>query len=102
MSASEYEAWRDLIEERCGLYFGDSRIRYLSQCLWERMRRQDCPSYSDYYLAVAPRVTEEWESLLELLLTHETSFFRHPPSFEALGEQGPAGALAGSAPGRRP
>jgi chemotaxis methyl-accepting protein methylase len=85
-SALEYEVWRELIWQRCGLYFTESRIRFLSQRLRERMRLRRSKSYSEYYHYVAfnPEGEGEWEELLELLLNKETGFFRHLPSFEAL------------------
>lgn len=83
---SEYETWREFIWQRCGLYITQSRIRFLSQRLWERMRIHQIKSYSDYYHYVSfnPNGEKEWGQLLEILLNNETSFFRHPPSFAAL------------------
>jgi chemotaxis methyl-accepting protein methylase len=43
-------------------------------------------SYWEYYnnILFHPHGDREWQVLLELLLNHETSFFRHQPSYEAL------------------
>jgi chemotaxis methyl-accepting protein methylase len=86
MSVCEGALWQALIQQRCGLYFSESRLRFLRQSLWERMRLHHTHSYGDYYHYVAfhPAGDSEWQALLELLLNHETSFFRHIPSFEAL------------------
>lgn len=86
MGETEFAAWREFIWRRCGLDFPESRIRFLSRCLWERVRRHAMTGYSElfYYVQHDPDGEYEWKELLELLAIKETSFFRHPPSFEAL------------------
>jgi chemotaxis methyl-accepting protein methylase len=86
MPPLETSLWRELIARRCSLSFSDSRLRRLNQSLRERMGRLGHRSLLDYYDLVAfrPEGEAEWLELLNLLLNHETSFFRHPPSFEAL------------------
>jgi chemotaxis methyl-accepting protein methylase len=80
--------WRDYIRHRCGLCFSDSRVWFLRQSLWERMRLCGTQSYREYYHYVTTHAAgeAEWLALLEGLLNHETGFFRHPPSFTALTE----------------
>jgi chemotaxis methyl-accepting protein methylase len=82
----EYEVWRDLIHQRCGLYLPESRIHTLQRRLWRRMGELGIRSYSEYYhfLTFRPEGAKEWERLLESLLVCETGFFRHLPSFQAL------------------
>lgn len=86
LAGHELDLWQTLIQQRCGLFFSESRLRFLRQSLWERMRQRQMRSYWDYYSYVAfhPQGNREWQGLLELLLNHETSFFRHQPSYEAL------------------
>lgn len=88
MTTLEYELWSKFIEDRCGLYFTETRSRFLHQRLWERMRICGYKSYSEYYHHVAfnPKGADEWKQILELLLNNETGFFRHQPSFDALTE----------------
>ncbi len=80
--------WQKLIQDRCGLFFSASRLRFLRQSLWERMLLHHIQSYRDYYhyIAFDSAAKAEWQALLELLLNHETSFFRHQPSYTALTE----------------
>ena len=85
LSPSEHEAWRRFIHRRCGLAFGETRGAFLARRLWRRMVPTGCKSY-DGYLSQVRREPREWLELLELLTNGETSFFRHPPSFEALAE----------------
>lgn len=86
LAGSELDLWQTLIRQRCGLSFSESRLRFLRQSLWERVRLHHLRGYWDYYSYVMfhPQGQREWKGLLELLLNHETSFFRHQPSYEAL------------------
>jgi chemotaxis methyl-accepting protein methylase len=86
MTNLEYRIWRDFIQQRCGLYFAENRLSFMSRRLENRMRVVGIPSYSEYfhYVSYNPTGEEEWKELLELLLNLETGFFRHLPSFEAL------------------
>lgn len=85
MSPSEYALWQTSIRRRCGLHFGESRRRFLSQRLWERMQTRSLTDYGEYFYFVEhnPEGSHEWKELLEHLVVNETSFFRHPPSFKA-------------------
>lgn len=86
MLALEETLWQQVILQRCGLYFSDSRLRLLRQSLWERMRLHHIHSYQAYYHYMIDHEEgkHEWQEVLGLLLNHETSFFRHTPSFTAL------------------
>lgn len=70
------------------MYFTQNRLGFLYRRLWERMQIRHIRSYSEYYHYVVfnPDGEKEWHELLALLLNHETSFFRHKPSFAALTE----------------
>ena len=86
MSDLEYQIWRDLIQQRCGLYFTENRASFMRRRLQERMRLLGVHSYSEYfhYVIHSPTGEGEWKELLESLLNLETGFFRHMPSFDAL------------------
>jgi chemotaxis methyl-accepting protein methylase len=86
LSALEVALFGDAIEKRCGIEVTESRVRFLTRCLWSRLRACGMRSYSEYYhrLAYGADGGAEWGELLELLLNRETGFFRHLPSFEAL------------------
>ena len=86
MLAHESALWQECVWQRYGLYFSESRLRLLHQSLWERMRQHGMHGYQEYYQYIVchPEGEREWQALLQLLLNHETSFFRHLPSFEAL------------------
>jgi chemotaxis methyl-accepting protein methylase len=85
-SPFELALFADLVEERCGAFFPESRVRLLTRALWQRASALRLGGFSDYYrhLLKGSRAEEEWGALVELLLNRETGFFRHLPSFEAL------------------
>lgn len=99
---ADLEAWRRLIRRRCGLDFGPSRRDYLARRLWRRMATAGAGNYGEYH-HLALRQDEEWQELVELLITCETSFFRHRPSFDGLRHilrqrlTEPSGVTVGSA-----
>ena len=51
----------------------------------EQARARSLSSEAYYQMLSKPgEHASEWEALVERLINHETSFFRHPPSFDAL------------------
>lgn len=52
------------------------------------MQHQDIYDYGEYRRLLQARAEDapEWRALIERLLNHETCFFRHPPSYEALAD----------------
>ena len=85
LSSGDHARWRELIAERCGLEFGESRGSYLSRSLWERMQTRGMASYEEYLgFVTGSEGRREWSALLELLVNRETSFFRHVPSYDGL------------------
>lgn len=83
------DVWCDLIVRRCGLTFRDTQIATLVGLVRERMQACGAVSEGAYYtkLTEGRDSSPEWAALVERLLNHETSFFRHPPSFDFLRTQ---------------
>ena len=73
---------RMLIEERTGIHFDASRERFFSTRVREHMHARGHARGNDLLRAVR-KTNVEYESLLERLLTQETSFFRYPAVYEA-------------------
>ena len=73
---------RMLIEERTGIHFDESRERFLSTRVREHMHARGHARGSELLRAIR-KTNVEYDSLLERLLTQETSFFRYPAVFEA-------------------
>jgi chemotaxis protein methyltransferase CheR len=73
---------RMLIEERTGIHFDESRERFLSTRVREHMHERGYTRATELLRAVR-KTNVEYDSLLERMLTQETSFFRYPAVFEA-------------------
>lgn len=82
---SERALWAALIRTRCGLDFEGRRAHQLASALTARLHARHLTDYGAYYhyLVYNPEGGSEWDTLVELLLNHETSFFRHAPAFAA-------------------
>ncbi|MBY0495177.1 MAG: hypothetical protein K2Y23_13280 [Cyanobacteria bacterium] len=80
------QAWSDLIVRRCGLAFRHIRMPEVIGIVHGQMRARGIEHETEYYtlLARPGDGSGEWDALIERLTNHETSFFRHPPSFDAL------------------
>jgi chemotaxis protein methyltransferase CheR len=76
---------RDLIEERCGLDFGDGRRTSLQAALRTRMRQLGMESAERYYEQLCAQAHDaEFRSLINLVTITETCFFRDPAQFRML------------------
>ena len=80
------QAWQDLIVKRCGLTFRHVRTAEVVALVRDQMRACGMQSEAIYFqlLSSQPGHSLDWDGLIERLTNHETSFFRHPPSFDAL------------------
>jgi chemotaxis protein methyltransferase CheR len=82
LSEHELSEIRMLIEERTGIHFDASRERFFSTRVREHLRDHGYARGTELLRAVR-KSNVEYESLLEPLLTQETTFFRYPAVFEA-------------------
>ena len=85
MSVSEHELReiRGLIEQRSGMLFDQSRERFFSSRVREHVETKKLAHGTDL-LRLIKNSNVEYDSLLQRLLTQETSFFRYPAIFEVL------------------
>jgi chemotaxis methyl-accepting protein methylase len=79
------QLWYELILRRCGLAFRHARLPDVMGVVREQAKARSVSSEAYYQMLSKPgEHASEWEALVERLINHETSFFRHPPSFDAL------------------
>jgi chemotaxis protein methyltransferase CheR len=83
LSAAELDEIRTLIEQRSAILLDASRERFFSTRLREHLEEKELSSGTDL-LRLVRASSIEYESLLERLLTQETSFFRYPGVYAAL------------------
>lgn len=83
ITETELNEIRALIEQRSAILFDSSRERFFSGRLREFLEEKSLASGSDLLRQIRSS-SIEYESLLERLLTQETSFFRYPGVYEAL------------------
>jgi chemotaxis protein methyltransferase CheR len=67
---------RDLIHDRTGIFFEDSRMDLLLAKLEPLARERGCASFLDYYYALKDNDRGEWDRAWEALSVQETYFFR--------------------------
>jgi chemotaxis protein methyltransferase CheR len=79
----ELDEIRTLIEQRSAILFDASRERFFSTRIREHLEEKNHSSGTDLLREVRAS-SIEYETLLEKLLTQETSFFRYPAVYEAL------------------
>lgn len=80
--------FKNIINERCGLYFRDHDLKDLEKAISLRMNALSIDSAVSYYnlLLFSGRKEEEFRELLDLLTVNHTYFFRNQPQFKALKE----------------
>jgi chemotaxis protein methyltransferase CheR len=83
VSEHELSEIRGLIETRSGILFDVSRERFFSTRVLEHVEAKKLTHGTDL-LRLIKNSNVEYDSLLQRLLTQETSFFRYPAVFEAL------------------
>jgi len=79
----DYTKWSTMLEKRVGITVPKERESFLQTKIWSRMRELGVKTYSDYWQIINNGITGklEWSELLDKLTVHETSFFRHKPSY---------------------
>jgi chemotaxis protein methyltransferase CheR len=83
LTESELDEIRTLIEHRSAILFDSSRERFFSTRVREYLEEKGLSGGADLLRHVRAS-SVEYESLLERLLTQETSFFRYPAVYQAL------------------
>lgn len=76
---------RTLIEQRSAMHLDESRERFLSTRVHAYLEEESLRSGAELLRRIRGSGAE-YESFLESLLTHETSFFRYPAVYEALAK----------------
>ncbi len=80
---------RDLVHERTGIFFDESRLPTMLEKIDPRVKATASPSYLDYYylLKYDERGVEEWRNVLEAFSVQETYFWREVDQIRALVDE---------------
>lgn len=91
---------RDLIAQRTGVFFSDSKRDLLEDRLAEEIAARGIPSLLDYYylLRYDPDADAAWAELSNRLAVPETYFWRQAEQFEVLADVLMPRYLAGASP----
>ena len=81
--------FKQIVNQRCGLYFKDYDFKDLEKAIRQRMSQLKIESALVYYNALLFSETkeDEFRELLNLLTVNHTYFFRNEPQFKALKEK---------------
>ncbi len=88
LSDETFRKIRDLIAEKTGIYFHDNKRYLLEMKLSRRIKEKGFSSFEEYLEALSRGIgkEEEFKTLVDLIVTKETSFFRDLTQFEILRE----------------
>jgi chemotaxis protein methyltransferase CheR len=86
ISEHEFQALRDLIRERFGIFYDDTKQFLLQSRLQTRLLKCRVADFSGYYrfLTTSPEREGEWNELASVLSNNETYFFRERAQLEVL------------------
>lgn len=83
----QFAIFRNLLAEYSGVYLDASRQRQLEQSIAHRLAITGAALSSYQQLLNSPKGRPELGRLAELVLNHETMFFRNAPHFQALQKE---------------
>lgn len=86
LSDEDFLQWRKLLEEKTGIHLVPQQRAFLQSQLTIRVRELEDISFQDYFSSLQEGLNSvvEWSILTDRLVVKETSFFRHPPSYDFL------------------
>ncbi|MGR3179446.1 MAG: CheR family methyltransferase [Candidatus Anammoxibacter sp.] len=78
--------FKDLLKEKCGLFFDNEREATLRTAIETRTREAGIEDYTKYFSNIIDD-QDEFNHLVTLLTINETYFFREPAHFDIFSEQ---------------
>ena len=88
MSSDEFIMIRDFILERSGIYFAENKMYLVKARLAKRMEELQIKTVRDYFYHVKYDLSmREFNRLMDLVTTNETSFFRNEPQLLAFSDE---------------
>lgn len=88
LTKEEFDLFRDFIHEKSGIFFADNKMYLIKNRLAKRIQELGIKSYKDYFYRVKYDVTmKEFNYLMDLVTTNETSFYRNPPQLKSFADE---------------
>jgi chemotaxis protein methyltransferase CheR len=88
ISNAEFSQFQKLIYQIAGINLSDAKRVLLVGRLSKRLKKLDIPTFSQYFrLVTSGTENAELQTMVDLLTTNETYFFREPKHFDFLAEQ---------------
>jgi chemotaxis protein methyltransferase CheR len=88
MTLDEFRMIRDFIHDKSGIFFAENKMYLVKNRLQKRMSELDIKSVQDYFYHVKYDVSQkEFNRLMVLMTTNETSFFRHEPQLLCFADE---------------
>lgn len=98
ISDAEFRQLRDLIRDRFGIYYDDTKQFLLQSRLQTRLIKRSVADFNAYYrfLTTHPEREKEWDELASALSNNETYFFRERAQLDVLANEVLADAVRAS------
>ncbi len=88
MPREDFEMMRDFIHEKSGIFFAENKQYLLKNRLEKRMATLGIKTYRDYFYHIKYDTSQkEFNQLLNLVTTNETSFYRNEPQLKSFSDE---------------
>lgn len=88
MTLDEFKMIRDFIHEKSGIFFAENKMYLVKNRLHKRMSELNMKTVRDYFYHVKYDVSmKEFNRLMVLMTTNETSFFRNEPQLLCFSDE---------------
>jgi chemotaxis protein methyltransferase CheR len=88
LTKEEFGLFRDFIHEKSGIFFANNKMYLIKNRLNKRINDLGINSFKDYFYRVKYDVTmKEFNNLMNLVTTNETSFYRNPPQLNSFANE---------------
>ncbi len=88
LSVEDFVAFRDFIHEKSGIFFAENKKYLVENRLSKRMTTLGLKSFRDYFYQVKYDTSlKEFNMLMNLVTTNETSFYRNPPQLACFQQE---------------
>lgn len=88
ITLEEFVMIRDFMHEKSGIYFAENKMYLVKNRLTKRMAQLGIKSYRDYFYHVKYDTSlKEFNELMNLITTNETSFFRNEPQLKSFSDE---------------